>query len=62
MALTRAERERINDSRMKIQAVAHSLNQVAPEKIPDLDKIQECLEDAEKSFDGALHSPDAGLP
>lgn len=56
MSLTRTERERITDSRLKIQAVAHSLSHVDPEKIPDIEMVQECLEGTEKSLSGALRS------
>jgi hypothetical protein len=54
MALTRLEKERISDSRLKIQSVSSSLQQVDREKIPNLDEIQECLEGAEQSLKGAL--------
>lgn len=60
MALTRVERERITDSRLKIQAIAHSLNSVDPTKIPHFEEIQECLEDADKSLGGALRSSESG--
>ncbi len=56
MSLTRAERERITDSRLKIQAVADSLNHVDPRKVPDIPTIQECLEGADRSLSGALLS------
>jgi hypothetical protein len=56
MALTRVEKERLKDSRLKIQSVSDSLHQVDPEKIPDIEEIQDCLEEAEKSLDGALRS------
>ena len=56
MSLTRAERERIVDSRAKLQAVTEALNGIAPEKISDLAEIQDCLGDAEKSLKGALRS------
>jgi len=54
MSLTRVERERVSDSRLKIQSVADSLSQVDPGKIPDFEQIQDCLEEAEKSLTGAL--------
>jgi hypothetical protein len=52
MSLNRAERERVSDSRLKIQSVAASLN---------LEEIQECLDDAEETLKGALASPKAKL-
>jgi hypothetical protein len=54
MGLTRAERERIADNRMKIRSVANSLTHIDPEKIEDLEAIQECLEDADRNLTGAL--------
>jgi hypothetical protein len=56
MALTRVERERITDSRLKLQSAAHTLKNIDPDKVPDFDEIQECLEDADKSLGGALRS------
>jgi hypothetical protein len=56
MPLTRVEPERITDSRLKIQAVAHRLKGVDPQKVPDFEEIEECLEDADKSLGGALRS------
>jgi len=54
MALTRLERERITDSKLKLQSAANTLSRVAPEKVPDFNDIQDCLEDAEKSLGSAL--------
>jgi hypothetical protein len=54
MALTRLERERITDSRLKLQSAANTLSRVDPEKVPDFNDIQDCLEDAEKSLGSAL--------
>jgi hypothetical protein len=54
MALTRAEKERITDSRLKLQSVANSLDHVDPGKVRDFQEIQDCLEDAEKSLYEAL--------
>jgi hypothetical protein len=54
MALTRTEKERIVDSRLKIQSVAQSLDQVDPGKVPNFEEIQDCLEGAEESLDEAL--------
>lgn len=53
--LTRADKERIQDSRLKLQSVADSLNQVKTGKIAGMHEIQECLDEAEKSLNGALH-------
>jgi hypothetical protein len=54
MALTRAERERITDSRLKVQSVANSLKRVDPKKIPNFEEIEECLQGADKSLEKAL--------
>ncbi|HEY3827293.1 MAG TPA: hypothetical protein VGL82_22220 [Bryobacteraceae bacterium] len=56
MALTRLERERITDSRLKLQSAARTLNHIDPKKVPDLDEIQDCLEDAEESLRTSLRS------
>jgi len=56
MALTRVERERLKDSQLKLHSITDSLTHVDPKKVPDLDEIQDCLEDAEKSLRGALGS------
>lgn len=56
MGLTRVDKERIRDSRMKLQSVANSLKQVSPQGINDIDAIQDCLKDAEKSLRGALRA------
>jgi hypothetical protein len=54
MALSRVEKERIADSRLKLQAVTRSLKSIDRKKVPDYDEIEECLEGAEKSLGGAL--------
>ena len=56
MNLTKVERERIQDSQRKIQSVADSLHHIDPKKIRRLDAIEECLEEADRSLDGALKS------
>ena len=58
MALSRAERERIADDRMKIRSAANSLSQIDPSKINDFEAIQECLENADRNLTGALESSD----
>jgi len=68
MELTRVERERITDSRQKVQSVAHSLKHVDPNKIPHFAALEDCLEEAEKSLAKALRlsppnaTPGAGSP
>jgi hypothetical protein len=63
MALTQVERERITDSRQKVQSVTHSLKQVDPNKIPHFEAIEDCLAEAEKSLSRALQSsPPSAVP
>jgi hypothetical protein len=57
MALTPVDRERIQDSKRKIQSITHSLQHVDPEKIAHLEAIQDCLEDADRTLEGALKHP-----
>ena len=59
MALSRVERERVSDSRLKLQSVANTLSHIDPQKVPEFEDIQECLENAEKSLRGVLKSPDS---
>jgi hypothetical protein len=54
MALTRVEKERISDSRLKIQSAVEILSEVPSEKIPSFDEIQSCLESAERNLNKAL--------
>jgi hypothetical protein len=61
MGLNRMERERISDSRLKIQSVAASLHKIDPTKIPRIEEIQECLDDAEETLKGALTNSKARL-
>jgi len=56
MGLTIAERERISDSRLKLQTVVKTLRNVDASKVPEMQEIQNCLEDAERSLSGALRS------
>lgn len=58
MGLTRSDRERINDSRLKLRTVSETLEKVDTEKVPDFEDIQECLEGAEKSLKEALRADD----
>ncbi len=58
MALTRVERERLLDSRLKIQSVAKSLKHIDPQKLRDFEEITECLAAADRSLGGALHGAD----
>ena len=62
MRLTRLEKERIADSRLKIQSVANSLKHVDPEKVESFEEIQDCLEAAEDTLSGALRSDSEPRP
>jgi hypothetical protein len=59
VTLTREDRERINDSRLKIQSIANTLNAMNPDKIPEYRDIQNCLENAEDSLNHALRESSA---
>ena len=54
MKLTETERERITDSVLKIQSVRASLEHVEKSKIPNQEKIDECLKHIDESFRAAL--------
>ena len=54
MALKRAEKEQITDSRLKLQSVTNTLKRVNPAEIKDLEDIEDCLEDADKILGEAL--------
>jgi len=56
MGLSRVDRERLNDSRLKLQSVSNSLSQVDPRNVPDFDDIQQCLDNASRSLRGALRT------
>ena len=43
-------KERINDSRLKVQSIANSLKHIDPSKVPHFTEIENCLEDADKSL------------
>lgn len=62
MPLTRADRERLHDSRLKLQSVANSLRQINPDQIPDYEEIESCLEDAHRTLANVLRAPDANAP
>jgi hypothetical protein len=56
MPLTPVEREKIKDSRQKIESAARTLKGVPAEKIRAFDDLEECLEEAEQSLNEALGS------
>ena len=59
MPLSRADKERIADSRLKIQAVTNTLKHVDPKDVPDYEEIEECLEGADRSLGGALRATES---
>jgi hypothetical protein len=58
MTLTKVEQERIGDSRLKLQSVAESLHQIDRLKVPDLEEVEDCFDEAEKTLTGALRTPE----
>jgi hypothetical protein len=56
MELTNSERAKITDGVHNIQSARASLAEVDESKIPKLDEIQECLEDADRNLRGVLRS------
>ncbi len=56
MGMTRAERERVNDIRLKLQSAARSLRHLDDGEIPHFDQIEECLDDADRSLQDALRN------
>ena len=54
MELTQAEKEKITDGMLKIQSARASLEDVDGTKIPELEGIEDCLEDADKNLSQAL--------
>jgi len=62
MDLTRVEKEKINDSALKIQSARASLKDVDRVKIRDFEEIQECLEMADNSLRHALREERPSKP
>jgi hypothetical protein len=62
VALTREDRERINDSRLKIQSITNALDGVNSTKIPEYAEIQDCLESAEHNLQEALQDASVKPP
>jgi hypothetical protein len=52
--LTKEERSRITDGAHKIQSASVALSGVDHRKIPDLEGIESCLEDADKTLRSLL--------
>jgi len=59
MKLTRVEREKITDGMLKIQSAKASLDGIDESKVEDVEDIQECLENADKSLRDALRQAPA---
>jgi hypothetical protein len=56
MAMTRAEKERLNDIRLKLQSAARSLQHLPESDIPDYDQIEKCLDNADQNLRDAVQS------
>jgi hypothetical protein len=54
MELTKTERTKLTDTVHSIQSARASLADVHESTIPNLDEIQDCLDDADKDLRGAL--------
>ena len=54
MIFTRLERAKITDSVLKIQSARVSLEDIDEKKIADLEEIQDCLRNADKTLRSAL--------
>lgn len=52
--LTKSERAKITDSVHSIQSARASLADIDEEKVPEVDGIQDCLENADKNLRAAL--------
>jgi hypothetical protein len=54
--LSKEERARVTDTKHNIQAATDALSRVDPRKIPNLEQIEDCLEDADKTLRGVLET------
>ena len=57
MNLNRTERAKITDSVHSIQLAQASLTDIDETKVPEVNEIQECLDDADRSLRRALRQP-----
>jgi hypothetical protein len=62
MPLNKLEREVLTDSMLKVQSIKASLERIDPDKVPDNDEIQDCLENADQSFREALKTKSTDAP
>jgi len=58
MALTKSDKERVSDIRLKLQSVARSLQQLDQCDIPEFNQIESCLDDADRNLQLALRATD----
>ena len=56
MRLTRLEREKITDSFLNIQSAESSLRDFDESKVPDLEEIQCCLKNADRTLRRVLRT------
>lgn len=59
MQLTKSDRAKITDSVHSIQSARASLTDIDESKVPEVDEIVDCLENADKNLRGALRHPSA---
>jgi hypothetical protein len=52
--LSKEERARVNDIKHNIQAASASLANVDPQKVPNIEEIEDCLEGADKTLRAVL--------
>jgi|HubBroStandDraft_6_1064221.scaffolds.fasta_scaffold1239486_2 hypothetical protein len=61
MSLNKLEREVLTDSMLKVQSIKASLERIDPDKVPDNEEIQDCLENAGQSFRQALKTTNTDI-
>ena len=54
--MTKEQKERVRDSRLKIQSARETLRHVNPKEIPEFEQLEECLEDVERNLGSALRN------
>jgi predicted nucleic acid-binding Zn-ribbon protein len=60
MSLTKSDRAKITDSVHSIQSARASLADIEQEKVPEVEEIQDCLENSDKKLREALREVPQG--